>query len=277
MKETDGAFKASVKGVIARIYRHDISRIGGELSFFLMLSAFPFLIFLNTLIASFNITPRMVQAFLMPIFPEQIVSLINSYVEYISTNRSVSLLSIGIVATIFSASKAVRALTRALNTAYGTEDRRSFFGEIVFSMALILVVGIVVTILIMFVAFSTDLVEKLALSMQISESLVNIVDIWRWITLAAVVFFALAAMYRFVPKKRLKFRDIIPGTVFSICGFMLLTVGFSVYVQCFASSSMLYGTIGSVILLMFWLYIVSMIIVVGAEINAVILQNKEKK
>lgn len=276
VKENDGRIKYMLKSVISRIYEHNISQTGGQLSFFLLLSTFPFLIFLNTLIASFNITPQMIEAFLMPIFPEQIVKLIGSYVEYISTNRSVGLLSIGIIVTVFSASKAVRALDRSLNIAYGMSERRNFFLEIFFSMALILVLGIVVTIMIMFAAFSTDLVDRLAMEMEIPIVFINIVDAWRWVTLAVIMFFAFSMMYKLVPKQKLKFRDVVPGTLFSIVGFMLLTVGFSIYVKYFMSNSALYGTIGSVILLMFWLYIVSMIIVVGAEINGAISAMPEK-
>jgi len=277
VKETDGKIKYLLKSVTVRIYEHNTSQTGGQLAFFIMLSTFPFLIFLNTLIASFNISPRMVDALLKPIFPEQIVALIGSYVEYISTNSSLGLLSIGIIATVFSASKAVRALSRALNGAYGLKDRRSFFGEILFSMLLILVIGIVVVIMIILLAFSSDLVERIARGMEIPVSLINILDIWRWITLAAVMFFFISMMYKFVPRVKLKIRDIVPGTIFSMAGFLLLTAGFSVYVKYFMRSSAVYGTIGAVILLMFWLYIVSMIIVVGAEINGALYNFKRER
>ena len=270
VKPTDGKIKYTVKNVLRRIYEHNISQIGGQLSFFLILSTFPFLIFLNALIGYVNITPQVLQNFLAPLFPQQIVKLIGSYVEYISNNQSVSLLSIGIIVTIFSASKAVRAITRALNTAYGVEDRRSFVWEIVFSMLLILAVGVVCVLLIMVLAFSTNFVERLAQELNISFTLINIVDAWRWVTFAAVMFFVLSMMYKFMPTKKIRFREIIPGTLFSMAGFMALTVGFSVYVKYFMSNSALYGTIGSIILLMFWLYIVSMIIVVGAELNSVL-------
>lgn len=270
IKESDGRIKYMLKSVTSRIYEHNISQAGGQLAFFLMLSTFPFLIFLNTLIASFNISTKMIESFLMPIFPSEIVSLISTYVEYISNNRSVGLLSIGIVATVFSASKAVRALSRALNFAHGAKDKRSFFGEILFSMLLILAVGVMITVMIVIVAFSTDLVETVARGMRIPTMLINIVDAWRWVTFAAVMFFFLCLMYKFVPGVKLKFREVMPGTVFSMAGFLVLTVGFSAYVKYFMRNSALYGTIGTVIVLMFWLYVVSMIIVVGAEINGAI-------
>ena len=264
INDKDGKFKYVLKSIVRRVYEHNISQIGGQLSFFLILSTFPFLIFLNALIGYVNITPETLQNFLAPLFPEQIVGLIGSYVEYISNNQSVSLISIGILVTVFSASKAVRAITRALNMAYGVKAKRNFFWEIVFSMLLILGIGVVCVVIIVVVAFSTNFVERMAHELNISFTLINIVDAWRWVTFAAVMFLMLSMMYKFIPAKRLKFREIIPGTLFSMAGFMALTLGFSVYIKYFMTNSALYGTIGSIILLMLWLYIVSMIIVLGA-------------
>ena len=168
------------------------------------------------------------------------MGLIGSYVEYISTNQSASLLSVGILVTIFSASKAVRALSRALNTAYGVKDNRNFFFQLIFSMAFILVLGFVIIIMIVLVAFSSDVVERMASAMKISFALVNVVSVWRWVTLVVVMFFALCMMYKFAPHKKLRFKEIIPGTIFSMAGFMLLTVGFSIYVTYFMRGSALY-------------------------------------
>ena len=109
--------------------------------------------------------------------------------------------------------------------------------------------------MIVLVAFSSDVVERMASAMKISFALVNVVSVWRWVTLVVVMFFALCMMYKFAPHKKLRFKEIIPGTIFSMAGFMLLTVGFSIYVTYFMRGSALYGTIGTVILLMLWMYI----------------------
>ena len=88
--------------------------------------------------------------------------------------------------------------------------------------------------------------------------------------MSAVLFIILSLVYKFVPSVKVRFCDTIPGTLFSIVAFLLLTGLFSFYVNNLMSSLSLYGSLSAIILLMFWLYFAGIIIVMGAELNKIV-------
>ncbi|MEG2378185.1 MAG: YihY/virulence factor BrkB family protein, partial [Clostridia bacterium] len=194
-------------------------------------------------------------------------------------NGNMRLVSIGVVVTIFSASKSVRSLGYAFNTAYGIKERESHVHSMVFSFLFIIAAGIVVVLVVMFVALSKTFLTRIVELHNVPNAIMNMLGIWRWVTLAVILFFILAVMYKSVPDKKLRIRDIVPGTLLSMLGFFGLTVGFSIYVNHFMSNSAMYGTKGTVVLLMLWIYIASMILVLGAELNSAleIMPHKIKK
>ena len=239
IKPNDGRFVYLFKTMITRFMDHDVSRVSGQLAYFILLSLFPFLIFLNALIGSFHIPAERVVEFLQPFFPAQIVSLISNYIAHISQNQSISLLSIGIIVAIFSASKAVRSLSYAVNTAYGTRDREHFLIDILSSMLFVISAGVIILIIILFVTLSRDFLTEIIKVNHMSDVLVSMLGIWRWVTLCVILFLVLGLMYKTVPNKKVRFLQIIPGTILAMAGFLGLTVGFSIYVNYFIKNSAL--------------------------------------
>ncbi len=258
-----------VRELYSRFRRHNISYTAGQIAYFFILSVFPFLIFVNALIASFDIPGNAAISFLEPLFPEQIVSFIAQYLEYINTQSGVSLLSFGIFLALFSASKSVRSLNSAFNRAYHTEQTRGFFAQVLFSMIFILLFALIFLACVVLVAFGNDFVSKLIASLTLAFAFVDLFSVWRWITMAVILFFTMSVIYKIIPSKKIKFSETIPGTLFSIVGFLILTGGFSFYVNHIVSSSLFYGSVGAVMLLMLWMYFAGMILLLGAELNSI--------
>lgn len=280
VKPGDGRFVYLIKTMITRFIDHNVSRVSGQLAYFILLSMFPFLIFLNALIGSFHIPADRVVEFLRPFFPTQIVNLISGYIVRISQNQSMSLLSIGIVIAIFSASKAVRSLSYAINTAYGMRESENFLIDVISSMLYVIGAGIIVLIVSLFVTLSRDFLTEVIQVNHMSDMLVSMLNVWRWVTLCVILFLVLGLMYKMVPNKKVRFLSVIPGTVLALLGFLGLTIGFSLYVNYFLKSSIFYGSIGAIILLLLWIYIASIILVMGAELNSSLEQmphHKKKK
>ncbi len=259
-----------------RFREHGITYTGGQIAYFFILSVFPFIIFINALIASFNIPSKSAIAFLEPFFPEQIVSFIANYIEYINAQSGVSLLSFGIILAIFSASKSVRSLARAFNLAYETEQKRGFFAQILFSMIFIFLFALMLLACIVLVAFGNDFISKLISEMTLAFAFVDLLSVWRWITMAIILFFTMSVIYKLLPSAKIKFSETLPGTFFSLAGFLILTAFFSFYVNNIISSSVFYGSIGAIILLMLWMYFAGIILVLGAELNKIMSDIKKE-
>ncbi len=258
-----------IRELYSRFRRHNISYTAGQIAYFFILSVFPFLIFVNALIASFDIPGNAAISFLEPFFPEQIVAFIAQYLEYINAQSGVSLLSFGIVLALFSASKSVRSLASAFNRAYDISQRRGFFAQVFFSMLFIFLFALIFLACVVLVAFGNDFVSKLIADITLAFAFVDLFSVWRWITTAVILFFTMSVIYKIIPSKKIEFSETIPGTLFSLAGFLLLTGGFSFYVNNIVSSSLFYGSVGAVMLLMLWMYFAGIILILGAELNSI--------
>lgn len=259
-----------IRELYSRFRQHNVSYTAGQIAYFFILSVFPFLIFVNALIASLDIPGNAAISFLEPFFPEQIVAFIAQYLEYINGQSGVSLLSFGILLALFSASKSVRSLASAFNRAYDISQHRGLIAQIFFSMLFIFLFALMFLACVVLVAFGNDFVSKLIANITLAFAFVDLFSIWRWITTAAILFFAMAVIYKIIPSKKIKFSETIPGTLFSLSGFLLLTGGFSFYVNNIVSSSLFYGSVGAVMLLMLWMYFAGIILILGAELNSII-------
>lgn len=267
-KSNDGKLLYVLKTMTKRFIEHNVSRVAGQLSYFMLLSIFPFLIFINALIGSFDISIMRLSAVIEPIFPPQVVALINGYIEHTMANQSIGLLSIGIIVVIFSASKSVRSLDFAINTAYGTTESKNVFKDFLYSMLFVIAAAITIVIVALFVTLSSDFLTEIIKVNHLSEFAVSVLGVCRWVMLVAILFFILAIVYKITPNKKVSAMSIFPGTTLATLGLILLTYGFSTYVDHFMRGSIFNGTIGVVVMLMLWIYFASVIIVLGAELNS---------
>ena len=122
--------KGFIQDLIGRLKRVEISALVCTIGLFLLLSFFPLLIFLVTLLPYLNLETTQVYSFLVNILPDEVYKLIENTLNEILTNRNSSLLSIGVLGTIWSASKGINALLRALNKAYDTEGRAGLLDRV---------------------------------------------------------------------------------------------------------------------------------------------------
>ncbi len=159
----------------------------------------------------------------------------------------------------------IQAMFAALNIVYGEPERRSVLGFYLsaFTFAFIGILGGVSMLL------ATVYVPILfAISGQ-PEAFERLVRIARWPILAFLSLFLLALIYRYGPCRRSpKWHWISVGSMFATIVWLLASVGFSYYVSHFAHYDRIYGSLGAVIILLFWLYISFYIVLLGAEINA---------
>ena len=272
-------FFSELLDFITTLYRrfreHKITFTAGQVAFFFILSLFPFLIFTNALIASFDIPSAVAIDFLRPFFPETVVSYVAGYLDFVNSQSSAPLLSLGIAIALFSSSKSVRSLAYSFNLAYDTEKKKPFLIEIIFSMFFIFISAIIFTAFTVVVALGNDFLLGILANMNINLGFLDIIAIWRWITMGALLFLSISLAYKFLPSEKISFSEALPGTLFSLIGFLLLTLGFSFYVNHIVSRSLVYGSVGAVILLMLWMYFAGIILMLGAEINKILSGRKK--
>ncbi|MEG0261101.1 MAG: YihY/virulence factor BrkB family protein, partial [Lysinibacillus sp.] len=243
-----------------------------------LLSFFPLLIFLVTLLPFLNLQVEQIYDFLQNVMPESVYGFIESTLAEILTSRNGGLLSIGVLATIWSASKGINALMRALNTAYDTKGRRGIFDwvlSLVFTIALVCVIAIALVLPV----FGQQIGMIMFSFIGVEESFIILWHNIRWTMPPILIFLVLYSLYWLVPNTdpRLNLYSVWPGTLFSTIAWLVLTYGFSFYINHFGNYSATYGSIGGVIILMLWLYFTGMILIFGGLLNAAMQKRTKAK
>lgn len=257
-----------IQGLVKNILDHDVTGMAAQLAYFFLLSLFPLLLFVITLLPY---TPLEQQDFLGMIesyAPAEIYNLIDQTLQEILSNRSGGLLSIGIVGTLWSASNGLNALMRSLNRAYDVTEDRNFF--IARGLAVVLTVAMILVFIIALIlpVFGKQLGVLIFSTFGLSDVFLQIWTWIRWGITPLIIFIIFWIVFFFAPNMKITIRSAIPGALFSALGWIIVSFGFSQYVTQFGNYSATYGSIGAVIILMLWFYISGIIIIIGGEINS---------
>lgn len=270
----------SSKGLLLlwrRTMEDDVFGLAAQLAYFFLLSLFPLLIFLVTLIPYLPITQGEMLGVIADFAPGQTMSFIETNLNEIMSHQNGTLLSIGIIGTIWSASNGLNAIIRALNKAYEVKESRSFVVArgmaIVFTFAMIIVFIIALLLPVFGKQIGVFLFAKFGLSSQF----LAFWNMMRWFLSALIIFIVFLVLYWIAPNKKFKCIDATPGAIFATASWLIVSLGFSFYVNNFGNYSATYGSIGAVIVLMIWFYLSGIIIILGGEINALSSYLKDDK
>lgn len=256
------------KSLYIRFKKNEVTAVGAELTYYLILSFFPFLIFLITIVSYSPIAHDDFLINLSNLLPYETYKMVIGIVNEILENRSTSLLSIGMIATIWTASKGVKAIIRGINKAYNERENRPYWKTK--GMAIFFTIALAIAILFSFIAiiFGKLLASKFFSFLGISVVFQILWSFLRYILPLGGLFVIFLLIYKFAPDFDLNFKNVYPGALFSTFGWIFISIAFSYYVNNFSSFSKTYGSIGGIIVLLIWLYLSSIIILIGGEINA---------
>lgn len=268
----------TLKNFLHRFRDDEVAALGAQLTYYLILSFFPFLIFLITLVSYTPITREETLKKLSSVLPPNTYELVfeTLHQTVLSTERT-TFLSFGMIATIWTASRGVSALIRGINKAYDQKETRPFWKvkaiSILFTLALALVILFSFILLVL-----GEVLGKYFFSLLGMPELFR--PVWnfaRYLILLLTSMSVFISIYYYIPNRRLSLREVLPGSVFAVGGWTLLSTVFSYYVNNFSNYSNTYGSIGGIIILLLWLYWNSIIILLGGELNATLAFDRDKK
>ncbi|CDQ42055.1 ribonuclease BN/unknown domain fusion protein [Virgibacillus salexigens] len=262
------------KQLYQRMEEVDVFGLAAQLAYFFLLSLFPFLLFLVTLVGYLPIDELAILDIIATYAPPQIVELITSNVTQLIRQQNGGLLSFGIIATLWAASNGVNSLMRGFNHAYEVEENRSFIVSRLIAIVLTIAMVAVMIIALLLPVFGRTLGIYLFSFVGLSEGFVSVWETLRWVVSSVVFFIVFLALYKLAPNKRIYFKNAIPGALFATISWQLASLGFSYYVSTIGNYSATYGSLGAVIVLMIWFYLSGIIIMTGGLINSVIRKNR---
>lgn len=262
--------KNYIKQLIFRYKDDNISGLSAQITYYLILSFFPFLIFLLNTLSFTPISTADVIENIVKFLPQEASNLILGIINETLGARSITLLSVGMLATIWSSSKGISAMIKGLNKAYNFKENRPIWKIKV--MGILFTVGLAIIIvftflLLVFGQFVSDYLYNYFGSTKILYFSWKIIQ---YIIPLVSMIMVFSIFYKFSPNHNQKLSEVIFGSIFTTLGWLCTSLAFSFYVNNFRSYSKIYGSIGGMIALLVWLYISSTIILVGGEINAII-------
>lgn len=262
---------------VTRFSIDGVGRASAGLAYFFLLSFFPLLIFTSLLVSTMHINAGFVQEIFEGVIPSDVLGFALNYLEYLRGLNINGLMYTGLFAALWTASRAVNSLSVAVNRAYRIERPRNAFLQflinIAFSAALLL--SIILVIVLMTVGRSV--LQYIAQYVQINVTYINIWHVLRFVPVGVMFLVILLVVYALVPNRRIPFRQVFPGAFAAAGGWLIASIGFSFYVENMARYSLLYGSIGAVIVLMVWLYLTGVVLIMGAELNHVLYVLREQK
>jgi membrane protein len=264
-----------LRGVVRSALADDIAGLSAELAYRFLFALFPFMIFLAALggfVASWldmeNPAGRVIEA-IGDELPPDLMATIRPELEAVLGSTNAGLLSFGAIAALWAATGGTNALIKAMNRAYGVEDTRGFVGRYVMAVALTLLAvgGMLASFAV--IAGGAALTAELVAPLGIGEVLWTILELLRYPLVLLLLIVAVAVLYRLAPVVRAPWRWAVLGaTVFAV-GWVVATAAFSIYLANFGSYASTYGAFAGVIVLMLWFYLTALVLLVGAEVVAI--------
>lgn len=251
-----------------RFKDHHINDYSATLAFFWFLAIFPTFVVLFAVMAWFQIDDALLIEQIETLIPGSSVRELLSIVYDVSGNLNGGLLSVSAIIAFWSASNGTARLVKLTVFAYGETEARGYIFRRLIGLLVILAGSIGAVILIVFHLFGQEFVELIyALYPQVEE-FDRLSTVTRYTVSTIILIIAFSLFYKIAPQQRVRFIETLPGAVFAVISWQLLSTGYSVYVERFSILGDTYGTIGAVILLQIWLYLTAATMLIGAEINA---------
>ena len=261
-----------IKEYLQQIYNgiqeHETTARGAQLSYFFILSIFPFLIFLITLLDYTPLTKQESLEQLSPLIPDTAFVIVTEIISEVAAADNFTLFSFGVLATIWIASRGISALIKSINKAYEITEKRSFIRQNAIAIIATFAMALVVLFTLSFLVFGKVIGELAFQHLGIEEAFQFLWSVLRYAIPLLIISVSFTLLYLYSPNYRLNLKHVYPGAIFSTLAWITTSQAFAYYVNNFGNYSRVYGSIGGIIVFMIWFYISSVVILLGGEINA---------
>lgn len=236
-----------------------------SVSFYILLAFFPFVIivFLLSTIISPSISEFLLHA--MKVFPDDVESIITSLITNADLSSAVIIGLVGVSG--WTLSSALVTLSKSFNVFYKVKETRNFIVTRLLAMLWAILFFMLIVSIMVIVVFG-DLILGIMYKYLGIQPHGPALEITGYAALYIVVTFLIAVIYKFVPNVKITFKSVIKGAATTTFLWVVSSYAFSIYVNNFARYHLLYGSIAGVIILIIWIYITSMVLLLGGEINS---------
>lgn len=259
-----------VKAFLKKLREDTVSAFAAQTAFFVILSFLPFLIFLLTLVKFLPIGPDKLLVAVQSVFPETLHDFIGVLLREVLQKTSGALVSISVLAALWSASRGVLVIIQGLNAVYGNKETRNYFRvrflAVGYTMAFAVVLVLTLLLLVFGNRIYVHIQSMVPLLRHAAFLMISLRTVMSFLVLTAFFF----VLYVFVPNRKSPHKTSeIPGALLSAAGWLGFSYLYSFYIDRMSNYSAMYGSLTAIVLCMIWLYACMYIMFIGAELNVV--------
>ncbi len=240
-------------GAVAKKY--ELSQISAGIAYYFTLSVFPFLMFLAALLGLLNLPADVFASMLVTVLSETVANTVMGYYAYLTSVSNVFSLVIGLGLSLYSASRAIGALVQGIQKIYVGTDTKSFWRRLICSVLFTAGIGFALLILLILASVLGTIPTLLG------------TGFWLYLLCVAVIFFVFTTFYCLAPSPKLPFARAWPGGLLCVGLLHIISIGVGIYVRLSVRFSVLYGSIGAIVVVMLWLYLFGYSVLIGALLN----------
>lgn len=259
-----------IRAFTTKLRDDSVSAFAAQAAFFIILSVFPFLMFLLTLLNYLPISIEEVHVITDSLFPETVNTMLKSVIAELSIKSSGAVLSVTVIATLWSASRGMLALSKGLNAVYQHRETRNYFALRAAAAFYTLVFTLLLIATLILLVFGNQLYHFIITRIPLLEELALLIMSMRSLVTMAVLTITFLLMYLFIPNRKSKLFMELPGAILTAGGWLGFSYLFSFYIDHMGSFSYLYGSLTALAVCMLWLYFCMYILFIGAEVNMIL-------
>lgn len=256
-----------------RIQADDTFDQAAQLSYYFLFAIFPLLLLLTTLFGLLTKTGSEINenmlSYARQVLPYNAFELMVTTMKEVQAGAGGGKLSFSILATLWAASSGMAGLINGLNRAYQVKETRPWWRARLIAIGLTILLPIFIATALVLVLYGTRLADLVTGYFGLETYFTQLWDVLQWPVAVIFLFIAVALLYRYAPASPLgTWRQDLPGAVIGVVVWLLVSLGFRLYLQFFNSYNRTYGSLGAVMVLLLWLYLSGAAILIGAEVNS---------
>lgn len=251
-----------------------VSAFSAQAAFFIIISFFPFIMFLLSIVPFFSLKESTILNLVTQVFPSAFNSLIVLVVtEVYHRTNSGTLISITVITALWSAGKGLLAIMKGLNSVYEIQETRKSIILRIISTIYTLVFAIMLIASIILFVFGNKLYLWIEMRFPVLQDLALLIISLRTIVGLITLLIFFLAIYIAIPNRKTKLTKELPGALVCAAGWMGFSYAFSYYIDYYSNYTSMYGSLTTIVIFMLWMYFCMYILFIGAEIN-LLFQNK---
>jgi len=265
-----------LQALVREIGEDDVPGMAAEMAYHFLFAIFPLLLFLVSALGfvgnalGFDHVFNRILGEASLFLPGSASAILDQYATSLLNTKSSTFLTVGLVGTIWGAAGGTGALLKGLNRAYDVTTLRPFWQREVIALVGTLIIPTAGILLFALEVLGHSVAVWIADQVGVAHSVAEVLPLLRWPVLVLLLFLGHTALYYWLPNTRHRYVWSLPGSLFATIGWLGLTGAFGIYVSRFGHFDVTYGSFGAAMAFLLWLYLIGIVILLGAELNALL-------